>query len=100
MTRRKSKEEGDMPEPQFLKARQLGKGTREESNRLSGHRSANSWSPIRPKQTTPKTNVSIQISQRHFQTATDTQENQKNEAQAVQEDVPVVEESADDLVGD
>lgn len=100
--RRQSKEEGDIPSQQFLKAaRQLRDGPRDDSSRLSCHRLVGSWSPSRPtKAAVEKPNVSIQISQRHFQTSDDTQENTTQERHSIDTEQPVGEESGDDLVGE
>mgnify|MGYP006940073796 CR=1 FL=1 len=98
-SRRQSKEEGDIPSPQFFKAaRQYGDGPREESSRLSTHRAVASWSSGRPVAERP--NISrIQLSQRHFQTSEDTKENAIPESEVGTEQ-PGIEDSGDDLVGE
>jgi hypothetical protein len=100
-SRRLSKEEGDIPSPNFLKgARQLREGPRDDSNRLSCHRLVGSWSPSRPtKPAEDRPNISIQISQRHFQTSNDTQENVTQEASS-NDTRQSADESGDDLVGE
>ncbi len=101
-SRRHSKEEGDIPSQQFLKAaRQLRDGPRDESSRLSCHRMVGTWSPSRPtKAAVERPNVSIQISQRHFQTSDDTQQNTTDQRSSIDTEQPAVEESGDDLVGE
>lgn len=97
-----SKEEGDMPSPQFLKAaRQLRDGPRDsEASRLSCHRMVGSWNTSRPtKPADDRPNVSIQISQRNFQTGSDPQDIKKEEA-SNHDNTQQVEESGDDLVGE